>query len=122
MAAFTFVGVQLSLVVIANFVAMSLPLLVGDGAPSVSRVAQQRVAEAQAIPPLPIAKMAAPHEPTDSYSVLAAQLDIAEADDLAARPAATGRRLTLSLRMRARGEPAAAAFNRSFGVIPIASN
>lgn len=123
-AGFTFICVQLSLVVMANVLAVSQPHVLARSAPPLSRVEQRRMAEAQAIPPLPVAKLAARREPTEPTSVLAAQLDIAEAEDLAARPAATGRqRLAISLRMRARSmEPAAADFNRNFGVIPVASN
>jgi hypothetical protein len=124
MAGLTFVGVQLSLVVTANVIALTLPHLAGDSPPPASRVEQRRIAVAEAIPPMPVAKLAVLQEPAVSSGVLAAQLDSAEADDVGTWPATAGRnRLAVALRMRARAsEPAAAAFNRSFGVIPVASN
>lgn len=124
MAGLTFVGVQLSLVVTANVIALSLSHLTGQSPPVASRVEQRRIDVAQAIPPLPVAKLAVLQEPAVSYSVLAAQLDSAEADDYGAWPATAARkRLALALRLRARARvPAADAFNRNFGVIPIASN
>ena len=124
MAGLAFVGVQLSLVVTANVIALTLPHLAGHSPSPVSRVEQRRIAVAQAIPPMPVAKLAALQVPAVSYSVLAAQLDSAEADDVGAWAASPGRnRLAVALRVRARASvPAADAFNRSFGVIPIASN
>lgn len=123
MAAFTYVGMQLLLFVTANVIALSLPHVVGRGAPPVSRVEQWHMAQVQAVPPMPVAKMAARLQPTESYSVLAAELDTAEADERSARPAAYRPRLATSLRLRSRSiETAAAAFNRNFGVIPVASN
>ncbi len=118
-----FIGVNLSLVVAAKVVALSLPHIASQIEPPASRVEQRRVAAAQAIPPMPVAKLAALQEPAVAYDVLAAQLDSAEADEIEARPATTARkRLAIALRRAAASEPAAAAFNRSFGVIPIASN
>ena len=124
MAGLTFVGVQLSLVVTANVIALSLPHLAGQSPSPVSRVEQRRIAVADAIPPMPVAKLAALQVPAASSGVLAAQLDSAEADDVGTWPATAGRnRLAVALRMRARANvPAADAFNRNFGVIPIASN
>jgi hypothetical protein len=123
MAGLTFVAVQLLLVVAGNVAALSLPHLAGQSPPPVSRVEQRRIAMAQAIPPMPIVKVAARGAPAVPSYVLAAQLDSAEADDFDVRPAAGARnRLAMALRMRRVVEPAAAAFNRSFGVIPVASN
>ena len=119
-----FVGVNLSLVVAAKVVALSLPHIASQIEPPTSRVEQRRVATAHAIPPMPVAKLAALQMPAVPYDVLAANLDSAEAVDLDARPATGARkRLAVALRMRASTRvPAADAFNRSFGVIPIASN
>lgn len=119
-----FLGVNLAAGVTAQVIAFSLPHLAGNSPSPVSRVEQRRIAVAQAIPPLPVAKLAAMQMPAVSYDILAAQLDSAEADDLGAWPATTARkRLALALRTRARAHvPAADAFNRNFGVIPIASN
>ena len=118
-----FIGVNLSLVVAAKVVALSLPLIAGQIEPPTSRVEQRRVAAAQAIPPMPVAKLAALQTPAVAYNVLAAQLDSAEATDHGARPAITARkRLAMTLHARRAIEPAAAAFNRSFGVVPVASN
>jgi hypothetical protein len=124
MAGLTYVGVQLSLIVTANVIALALPHLAGQSPAPASRVEQRRIDVAEAIPPLPVAKLAVLLEPAVSYSVLAAQLDSAEADDVGAWPATAARkRLAVALRLRASARvPAADAFNRSFGVIPIASN
>jgi hypothetical protein len=118
-----FIGVNLSLVVAAKVVALSLPYVASQIEPPTSRVEQRRVAAAQAMPPMPVAKLAALQMPAVAYDVLAAQLDSAEAGDLDARPAIAARkRLAMTLHMRRATEPAAAVFNRSFGVIPVASN
>ncbi len=119
-----FIGVNLSLVVAAKVVALSLPHIASQIEPPTSRVEQRRVAAAQAIPPMPVAKLAALQESAVPYNVLAAQLDSAEAEDVHARPVIAGRkRLGLALRMRSRASvPAADVFNRSFGVFPVASN
>jgi hypothetical protein len=119
-----FIAVNLAAGVTANAIAFGLPQLASRSPPPTSRVEQRRIAMAQAIPPLPVAKLAAMQVPVVSYSVLAAQLDSAEGDGFDARPASAFRkRLALAARMRTRADvPAADAFNRSFGVIPIASN
>lgn len=119
-----FIGVNLSLVVAAKVVALSLPLMAGEIDPPASRVEQRRMAAAQAIPPMPVAKLAALQVPELPYNLLAAKLDSAEAVDLNARPGtASRRRLAVALRPRDGARvPAADAFNRSFGVIPVASN
>jgi hypothetical protein len=128
MTGLAFFGVNLAAGVTAQVIAFSLPHLAGNSPSPVSRVDQRRMAVAQAIPPLPVAKLAAMQMPAVSYDVLAAQLDsaeaTAEADDVGTLAASPGRRrLALALRTRARVHvPAADAFNRSFGVIPIASN
>ena len=120
----TFIAVNLAAGVTAQVIAFSLPHLAGQSPSPPSRIEQRRVALAQAIPPMPVAKLAAMQLPAVTHSVLAAQLDSAEADDVGTWPEITGRkRLALALRTRARARvPAADAFNRSFGVIPIASN
>jgi len=124
MAGLVFIAVNLTAGVTAQVIALALPHLAGQSPPVASRVEQRRIAVAQAIPPMPVAKLAAMQMPAVSHSVLAAQLDSAEADDYGAWPATGARkRLALALRLRASArEPAAAAFNRNFGVIPIASN
>ena len=117
-------GVNLAAGVTAQVIALSLPHLAGHIPSPVSRVEQRRIAVAQAIPPMPVAKLAALQTPAVSSGVLAAQLDGAEADDAGAWAASPGRkRLAVALRLRARASvPAADAFNRNFGVIPVASN
>jgi hypothetical protein len=124
MAGLAGVGVQLSLVVTANVIALTLPHLASHNAPRPSRIDQRRMAQIEAIPPMPVAKLVATAEPAVAYRVLAADLDSAEANDMSGRPASGGRkRLALALRMRALADvPAADAFNRNFGVIPLASN
>lgn len=119
-----FFGVNLAAGVTAQVIAFSLPHLAGHSPSPVSRVEQRRMAVAQAIPPMPVAKLAALQGPAVSSGILAAQLDSAEADDVGAWPATAARkRLAMALRLRAGARvPAADAFNRSFGVIPIASN
>jgi hypothetical protein len=118
-----FIGVNLSLVVATKVVALSLPYVASQIEPPTSRVDQRRIATAQAIPPMPVAKLAALQVPAVAYNVLAANLDSAEAEDLAAPPATAARkRLAVAQRLRRAIEPASAAFNRSFGVIPVASN
>jgi len=119
-----FIGANLSLVVAAKVVALTLPHIASQIEPPTSRVEHRRVATAQAIPPMPVAKLAALQMPAVPYDVLAANLDSAEAVNLDARPA-TGARKRLAVAVRTRAStsvPAADAFNRSFGVIPIASN
>ncbi len=54
-----FIGGNLSLVVAAKVVALSLPHIASQIEPPTSRVEQRRVAAAQAIPPMPVAKLAA---------------------------------------------------------------
>ncbi len=124
MAGLAGVGVQLSLVVTANAIALALPHLASHTPPRPSRIDQRRMAQAHAIPPMPVAKLAAMAEPALAYRVLAADLDSAEANDFSARPTSSARkRMAVALRMRALADvPAADAFNRNFGVIPIASN
>jgi hypothetical protein len=119
-----FIGGNLSVVVAAKVVALSLPHLASQIEPPTSRVEQRRIATAQAIPPMPVAKLAALQASAVTYDVLAANLDSAEGEDFNARPAISPRkRLAVALRTRAGTRvPAADAFNRSFGVIPIASN
>ena len=87
-----FIGVNLSLVVAAKVIALSLPHIASQIEPPTSRVEQRRVAAAQAIPPMPVAKLAALQESAVPYDVLAAQLDSAEAEDVHARPVIAGRK------------------------------
>ena len=119
-----FFGVNLAAGVTAQLIAFSLPHLAGHSPSPTSRVEQRRIAVAQAIPPMPVAKLAAMEMPAVPYDVLAAQLDSAETKEFDTWVASPGRkRLAVALRMRARASvPAADAFNRNFGVIPIASN
>jgi hypothetical protein len=124
-AGLTYVGVQLSLIVTANVIALTLPHLASQRPPVASRVEQRRIDVAEAIPPMPVAKLTVLEAPAVSSGVLAAQLDSAEANEIDARPVVGGarKRLAVALRQRASARvPAADAFNRSFGVIPIASN
>jgi hypothetical protein len=119
-----FLGVQLSLYVTANAIALALPALTADNSPPPSRIAQRQVALAHAIPPMPVAKSAAPLRPGVPLGIFVAQLDSAEAADAMTRPAPRAKkRLAGSLRLYSgRSVPAADAFNRNFGVIPVASN
>lgn len=127
MAGLAFIAAQLSLFVTANAIALAAPHLMAQGTHKVSRVERWQMAEAQAIPPMPVAKLSVRQRPALSNAALVAGLESAEGEDVGLRRAVSGRkRLALEaraeLRMRARGEPAAQAFNRSFGVIPIAAN
>lgn len=129
MAGLSFVAVQLSLHVTAQVIALSLPHLADNSLPPRSRIEQRRIEVAQAIPPMPVAKLASSHEPAPLTGVLAAQLDVAETEGLMAEaetPALRGVGRTKSrlrrLASRSPTPPAADAFNRNFGVLPIASN
>ena len=129
MAGLAFFGVNLAAGVTAQLIALTLPHLAGQSPPPTSRIEQRRIAVAHAIPPMPVAKLTAMQVPAVPYDVLAAQLDLAETEVLvaeAATPVLSGvgrtkyrlRRLASKFATR----PAADAFNRSFGVLPIASN
>jgi hypothetical protein len=129
MAGISLVAMQLSSVVTAKAIALSLPLILGKSPRKPSRIEQRRIEVAQAIPPMPVAKVVALKEPAVTYDVLAAQLDNAETEGLiseAETPALSGvgrtkfRRKRLATKFATR--PAADAFNRNFGVLPIASN
>ena len=126
MAGIGALGLKLSSVVTAKAIALSLPHLLDKNPRQPSRIEQRRNDLAQAIPPMPIAKVAASTQPPVSYEVLAAQLDLAEADGSnAGAGAVTARRTKLHFKRLASKfatPPAADAFNRNFGVIPIASN
>jgi hypothetical protein len=124
MAGLSLVGLQLSSVVTAKVIALSLPHLLDKNPPKPSRIEQRRIEVAQAVPPMPVAKVVALEEPAVPYDVLAAQLDDAETEDLERGPATTLRkRLAAKSRPRTASPPSAAdAFNRSFGVLPVASN
>ena len=124
MAGISLVGLQLSSVVTAKAIALSLPLMLDKNPRKPSRVEQRRIEVAQAVPPMPVAKVAAVEEPAVPYDVLAAQLDNTETEVLEGGPATTLRKhLSAKLRTRSASTPSAAdAFNRSFGVIPVASN
>jgi hypothetical protein len=78
---------------------------------------------------MPVAKLAALQEPAAPLGVLTAQLDdaetavsISEAETPALR--VVGRTKSRLRRLAARSDtpPAADAFNRNFGVLPVASN
>ena len=119
-----FIGVNLSLVVTAKVIALGLPHIASQIEPPTSRIEQRRIDMARAVPPMPIAKVAALKEPAVSYVVLAAQLDLAEKGGTTSEARGPGR---AKLRLRRLASqfatrPAADAFNRSFGVLPIASN
>lgn len=129
MAGLSFVALQLSLHVTAQVIALSLPHVLDNGPPPRSRIEQRRIEVAQAIPPMPVAKLAPSHEPAPPTGVLAAQLDVAETQSLMAvaeTPAlrGVGRAKYRFRRLASRSDtpPAADAFNRNFGVLPIASN
>jgi hypothetical protein len=126
MAGIGVLGVKLSSVVTAKAIALSLPYLLDKNPRKPSRIEQRRIDVAQAVPPMPVAKVVASAEPAVSYDVLAAQLDLAEADGLRAQAgAARVSRAKLHLKSLASKfatPPAADAFNRNFGVIPVASN
>ena len=128
MAGLSLVGLKLSSVVTAKAITLGLPYLLDKDPRRPSRIEQRHIDLAQAVPPMPIAKMVALKEPT-APGVLAAQLDLAEAEVLIAEadtPALRGggrvkyrfRRLVAKF-----AEPTAAdVFNRNFGVLPVASN
>jgi hypothetical protein len=126
MTAIGVLGVKLASVVTAKAVALSSPYLLDKNPRKPSRVEQRRIDIAQAVPPLPVAKVAASVDAATPYDVLASQLDLAEAVNAKAEPGrARARRAKFPLRRLASKfatPPAADAFNRSFGVIPIASN
>ena len=134
MAGLSLFALKLSSVVTAEVIALGLPYLLDQDPPRPSRVEQRHIEVAQAVPPMPVAKVAALQDPAVASGVLAAQLDVAEADGSeaktaalkdAASPRAGGSKRYRPRRFayRAATRPAAAdAFNRSFGVIPIASN
>ncbi|KAB2937045.1 MAG: hypothetical protein K8F92_16575 [Hyphomicrobium sp.] len=128
MAGLSFVALQLSLHVTAQVIALSLPHVLDKSPPPRSRIEQRRIEVAQAIPPMPVAKLAPSHQPAPS-GVLAAQLDVAETESLLAEAEApalrgVGRTKSRFRRVASRSDtpPAADAFNRNFGVLPIASN
>jgi len=134
MAGISLFAVKLASVVTAEAIVLGLPYLLDKDPPRPSRVAQRHFEVAQAIPPMPVAKVAALQHPAVASGVLAAQLDLAETDASEAKVAALDEATSLRpggakkyrvkrLAYRAAARPAAAdAFNRSFGVIPIASN
>jgi hypothetical protein len=134
MAGLSLFALKISSVVTGEVIALGLPYLLDQDPPRPSRVEQRHIDVAQAVPPMPVAKVAALNEPAVASGVLAAQLDLAETDGSEAKMAAlddvTSLRAVGSKKYRLRRlayrsatRPAAAdAFNRSFGVIPIASN
>ena len=134
MAGLSLFALKLSSVVTAEVIALGLPYLLDKDPPRPSRVAQRHIEVAQAVPPMPVAKVAALQDPVVASGVLAAQLDLAETDASEAKVAALDDATSLRsggskkyrvrrLAYRSAARPAAAdAFNRSFGVIPIASN
>jgi outer membrane receptor for monomeric catechols len=133
MAGITLFALKLSSVVTAKAIALGLPYVLDKDPPRPSRVEQRHIDVAQAVPPMPVAKLAAVQKPAVPSAVLASQLDLAETNgseakvatvDDAASLRAGGAKKYRSRRLayRAATRPAADAFNRSFGVIPIASN
>jgi hypothetical protein len=128
MAGISVVAWKLSSVVTAKTIALSLPYLLDKNPRKPSRVAQWRIDVAQAVPPMPVAKVVAFEKPAVSYAVLAAQLDLAEAGAGATSQKHSAERVGRAkyrlkrLAAKFATPPAADAFNRSFGVIPIASN
>ena len=115
-------GVKLASVVTAKTIALSLPYVLDKNPRKPSRIEQRRIDLARAVPPLPVAKVAASAEPAVSYNVLATQLDLAEAGDQKAAPVRRARIRLKRFAWKLPSPPAADAFNRNFGVIPIASN
>jgi hypothetical protein len=134
MAGLSLFAIKLSSLVTAEVIARGLPYLLDQDPPRPSRVAQRHIDVAQAIPPMPVAKVAALQGPAVTSGVLAAQLDLAETDASEAKVAALDDATSIRaggskkyrlrrLAYRSATRPAAAdAFNRSFGVLPIASN
>ena len=129
MAGISLIGVQLSSVVAAKVIALSLPHLLDKSPPTPSRIEQRHIEVARAVPPMPVAKVVAMKEPAVSYVVLAAQLDLAEAGAPISEAEAPAVRSTGRSKYRLRrlasqfaDRPAADAFNRNFGVLPVASN
>ena len=121
MAGLSLVAMQLSSVVTAKAIALSLPFMLDKDPRKPSRIEQRHIDVAQAIPPMPVAKVAALQESAVSYDVLAAQLDTAETEVLEPEPAPRVRK-RLAAKLRMPSPSAADAFNRSFGVIPVAAN
>ena len=123
-----FIGANLSLVVAAKVIVLTLPHIASQIEPPASRIEQRRIDMARAVPPMPIAKVAALKEPAVSHVVLAAQLDLAEGgatsegEMSAVRGAGRAKLRLRRLASQFATRPAADAFNRSFGVLPIASN
>jgi hypothetical protein len=128
MAGISALGLKLSSVVTAKTIALSLPYVLDKNPRRPSRIEQRRIDVAQAVPPMPIAKVVALEEPAVSYDVLAAQLDLAEAGAGATIPKHSAERVGRAkfrlkrLASKFATPPAVDAFNRNFGVIPIASN
>jgi hypothetical protein len=120
MAGISVLGWKLSSVVTAKTITLSLSYLLNENPRKPSRVEQRRIDVAQAVPPMPVAKLVAFKEPAVSYDILAAQLDFAEAEDFGGVRRAKFRRQRLASKFAT--PPAADAFNRNFGVLPIASN
>ena len=127
MAGISVLAWTLSSLVTAKTIVLSLPYLSDKSPRKPSRVEQRRIDVAQAVPPMPFAKVVAFEKPALSYAVLAAQLDLAEAGaspipkhsaERVGRAKSRLKRLAAEL-----VTPSAAdVFNRSFGVFPIASN
>ncbi len=134
MAGLSLFALKLSSVVAGKAIALGVPYLLDKDPRRPSRVEQRHIEVALAVPPMPVAKVAPLQQPGVASGVLAAQLDSAEAEGSRVEIAALGDATTLrrdgSRKVRARRlayrsatRPAAAdAFNRSFGVLPIASN
>ena len=128
MAGLSLFALKLSSVVTAEAIVLGLPYLLDKNPPRPSRVEQRHIDVAQATPPMPVAKLTALTRPPVPSAVLAAQLDFAEADThvlnsaTSVREGGSRRYRYRRLAVREATPPAADAFNRSFGVLPIASN
>lgn len=127
MAGISLLGLKLSSIVTTKAIVLGLPYVLDKNPRVPSRIEQRHLEVARAIPPMPVAKVVALKETAVSYDVLAAQLDLAETQAAEAETPALsgGGRAKFRLRRlaaRSATRPAADAFNRSFGVLPIASN
>ncbi len=127
MAGLSLLGLKLSSVVTTKAIVLGLPYVLDKNPRVPSRIEQRHLEVARAIPPMPVAKVVVLKEPVGSYGVLAAQLDLAEAQASEAETPVLrgGGRVKYRLRRlaaKSAARPAADAFNRSFGVLPIASN
>jgi len=129
MAGIGLFGLKLSSVVTAKAIVLGLPYVLDKNPRRPSRIEQRHLAVTQSVLPMPAAKVVALKEPAVPYGVLAAQLDLAETEGSISEaetpaPSGVGRTKFRLRRLASKSatRPAADAFNRSFGVLPIASN